>query len=339
MSVALLRKAARTDYTSRLWRKTYSGQRSRGRPCPICSQPMIEVAASDEPEPLMLDVCRACQFVWFDPDEFKNIPAAPPPPKDPDDALPPKAREALALWKVQQMAERQQEEEPSPDAEWKTIPAALGLPVESESTPLQHVPWVTWALALCLILIGAFTLGGDGGAARRLAMVPAEVADKGGFTLFSSFFVHGGWVHLLVNVYFLAIFGDNVEDFLGHWRFGALVLLATLLGNLAHLLGDPRQYLPALGASGGISGMIAFYALKFPRARLDFLNRYTGWLQVPVWTWFFTWVALQVWAAHAQSRGEGYVSALAHLGGALAGVVFWAVWRNLDSEPRRAPSK
>jgi hypothetical protein len=78
-------------------------------------------------------------------------------------------------------------------------------------------------------------------------------------------------MHLAGNLYFLLVFGSNVEDCLGKWRFFALILLATLAGDVLHVLAQPSSIVSCIGASGGISGLIAYYVLKFPHARLDFL--------------------------------------------------------------------
>ena len=82
--------------------------------------------------------------------------------------------------------------------------------------------------------------------------------------------------------YFLFVFGNTVEDFLGRVKFGLLVLFAALGGDILAMSLEPRSHIPSIGASGGISGVIAFYALQFPRARLSFFTR-LYWIQIPAW--------------------------------------------------------
>ena len=92
---------------------------------------------------------------------------------------------------------------------------------------------------------------------------------------------------------------------------------------------------PSIGASGGISGIIAFYALEFPRARLGFLLRYYwrfGWIQIPVWAAFALWILLQFFGVYAQVAGFSNVSALAHLGGTAVGLFFWLIWGRNSKE-------
>ena len=106
---------------------------------------------------------------------------------------------------------------------------------------------------------------------RLLALVPIELFDHAGLGLVSVFFVHGSWWHLLGNMYFLVVFGDNVEDVLGTRRRLLLLLAATIGGSLLQVLGDPHGNIPCVGASGGIAGLIAFYALRFPDVRLGMI--------------------------------------------------------------------
>jgi membrane associated rhomboid family serine protease len=102
-------------------------------------------------------------------------------------------------------------------------------------------------------------------------------------------------------------------------------------------MADPRGAVPCIGASGGISGLIAFYALKFPHARLGILFRYYyvyfKWIQFPAWVAFILWILLQFWGAYKQIAGFSNVSALAHLGGTALGVLLWAVWKKTESQP------
>jgi membrane associated rhomboid family serine protease len=138
---------------------------------------------------------------------------------------------------------------------------------------------------------------------------------------------------LLGNLYFFITFGDNVEDYLGHKRFALLLVAATLTGAALHIAINPSSDIPCVGASGGISGLIAFYAFRFPEARLGWLFRmglYFRWIRIPAWGWFGIWMLFQALGLILQVSGLSRVSAAAHLGGVLAGVLFWALWRKSD---------
>ena len=164
-------------------------------------------------------------------------------------------------------------------------------------------------------------------AVASFALVPDEWWRLGGVTMITSFFVHGSPMHLIGNMYFLMIFGDNVEDFVGRGRFLLLLLLSTLAGDLFHILAHPDSTMPCVGASGGISGVFVFYALQFPQARLGFLfrafYRVFRWISMPAAMALVLWVAYQFVLAGMQMTGLSNVSAMAHLGGAMTGLFFW----------------
>ncbi|MCW5557733.1 MAG: rhomboid family intramembrane serine protease [Verrucomicrobiae bacterium] len=220
-----------------------------------------------------------------------------------------------------------------PEESWMWVPAIFGFPVESETEPLRRYPWVTWGLAFTILLVSALAFTDLETAVGRWGFVPSEAFRWGGLTILTSFFLHGGIWHLIGNLYFLLIFGDNVEDYVGRWRFGALILGATVAGALVHLLFDPGSRVPAVGASGGLSGILLFYALRFPHARLGFLFRfslYFRWIEISAWGALVLWLMLQLIFLGIQWTGAGEVAATAHLGGALAGWGFWHWWRHHD---------
>jgi membrane associated rhomboid family serine protease len=302
---------------------------------------MSEVFMGVAGETLKLGVCKRCEFVWFDATEYESIPPLPPKPKDPlevdEKDLPQAAREALALYKVQQIAERAREEDPEPDANWKAVPALLGLPVEMDSDPLTRIPWATFSLTAIIALISIRAFFDLKNAVEQFGLIPDQAWRYGGLTFLTSFFLHAGIFHLVSNLYFLIVFGIHVENYLGWKRWLFLVGSAATAGNLLHVMADPRGAVPCIGASGGISGLIAFYALKFPHARLGILFRYYyvyfKWIQFPAWVAFILWILLQFWGAYKQIAGFSNVSALAHLGGTALGVLLWAVWKKTESQP------
>jgi membrane associated rhomboid family serine protease len=280
---------------------------------------------------LELDACKPCWAVWFDAKEFESVPGE---VIESQDNLILRGREALAMEKVRQLQE-QQINAPEPDADWKTLPAAFGLPVETHTTALSRTPVLTWSLSLVILAVSVLAFFNLEAVVEHWGLVPAEFWRRGGLTLISAFLLHGGFWHLAGNLYFLLIFGDNVEDYLGRWRWLLLLAAATLAGDVAHILADPYSTIPCIGASGGISGIIVFYALAFPRARLSFLLRYFYvrffWIQLPAWIALVLWIALQTWGAYAQVKGFSNVSALAHLGGAGAGFLAWLAWHRAST--------
>ncbi len=286
---------------------------------------MCDVLADAKHGDVHLDVCTRCQMAWFDRQEYEQFPPAPPP-----QALSPQVREAFARYQLEIDERRRRGPEigrdDGPEETWKWIPALFGLPVEEDSS-LASWPWLTWALVALLVVTFALTQSNLTEVVRQFGLIPAEPWRHGGATLVTSFFIHGSWLHVLGNVYFLWIFGDNVEEDLGRWQYAFVVLLATLAGDAAHIAFDVRPQIPCVGASGGIAGVLTYYALRFPNARLRFLFRYVfifRWLHVPAYFALAIWIALQFVTAYLQRHAAGDVSGLAHLGGASAGVAAWA---------------
>lgn len=159
--------------------------------------------------------------------------------------------------------------------------------------------------------------------------VSAELAcvidgSSGGRTLFSSMFMHGGWMHLIGNLWFLWIFGDNVEDRLGSARFVGFYLLCGLAAAAAQIATNPASPVPMVGASGAIGGVMGAYALLYPRARIQtliFLGFFITTIAVPAFVMLGYWFALQLLGGlPALGQSGGGVAFWAHIGGFLAGV-------------------
>lgn len=327
VAVPILRKVVYEQAIKALWVSAQSGAVGRRR-CPTCGNRMCEASASGVP----LDVCKLCQFVWFDPREFEQLPAAPVPKQEA--GLPQAVREAIAVYEVKQMQERLEEEGPPED--WQRVPAVFGLPVECNSQGITRLPVLTWSVSLVVLIVSIVGFIKGETFVRELALIPADLWRLNGITLISSFFVHGGVIHLVSNLYFLLIFGDNVEEHLGWRRFGLLLLAATIAGSLLHASGDPHSKTPCIGASGGISGVIVFYAMKYPRARLGlYLSAWYrwSWVQFPAWAGLAAWVFLQGVGLVQQLSGFSNVSALAHIGGAAVGFAFWVMWKDKGAVP------
>ncbi len=166
-------------------------------------------------------------------------------------------------------------------------------------------------------------------------MIPAKFTRHFGLTFVTSFFLHGGLFHLIGNLYFLIVFGDNTEDVLGKGRYLLLVAAAAMVGDVTHILADPRAAVPCIGASGGISGILAYYCLRFPRASVGMVW-WLRWFRLPVGLMFALWVLTQIVGAMWVSAGMGNVAVFAHLGGAAVGVLFW-LWTRRSLSMDTAP--
>lgn len=329
LGLDLLRRTFRGEQLNDVWQRVVHEEGVLAAPCPGCGNAMREIIAAGPP----LEVCRVCHFFWFDAGELQRLSPLPAPAPAPE--MPPAARQALAIAKVQMMAEAERDDlrGEAPDELWKRLVGYFGLPVEIDDDGLDSVPWLTWSLAALVVVVSLLAMQDLERAVAQWGLVPAAWDRSGGLTLLTSFFLHGGILHLVGNLYFLIIFGDNVECRLGRWRYLLLVAGASLVGDAAHIALDPHSMVPCMGASGGISGIIVYYALKFPKARLAFNFRLFWWFRLPAWFALLLWVLLQGIGIWQQLGGFSRVSAAAHLGGAAAGLLAWVLWRRRGPLP------
>ncbi len=152
-------------------------------------------------------------------------------------------------------------------------------------------------------------------------------------TLFTSLFMHGGWLHLGGNMLFLWIFGDNVEHRIGHGLYVVFYLVAGVIASFAQILIDTDSVIPTLGASGAISGVLGAYLVMFPTNRVTvFLFRFL--VPVPAIVAIGMWGVLQVVSGLAAPAGAGGVAYMAHIGGLVAGIAAGLLFRMIFNEPR-----
>jgi membrane associated rhomboid family serine protease len=138
------------------------------------------------------------------------------------------------------------------------------------------------------------------------------------FTLLTSMFMHGGIMHIFGNMLYLWIFGDNLEDRLGHLRFAVFYLVCGIIAALAHVFTDPNSVIPTLGASGAISGVLGGYLLLFPRRRVTAIIFYNV-VQIPAFLALGIWIGYQILSNYLTPAGVGGVAYMAHIGGFVAG--------------------
>jgi len=346
VTIPVMRRMMDADYVNQLWRTAKDLPRNEnGLPCPLCANGMTVVQNLDAngEASIHVDVCRSCHAVWFDTHEMEQVlewTELSPEEKKPE--LSARAKEVLAMAEVERIRERANREEaiqgPPPADGWSAVLTVFGLPAEEDVPPTNLIPWVTWGAILLMAAATAWAIWVNPQAIEQWGLIPAEAFRHGGATFLTSFFLHAGWIHLLGNAAFLAVFGDNVEDFLGHARFALMLIGAGLAGDVLHMALEPRGEIPAVGASGGISGVIVFYALQFPKARLVYLFRfglYFRWVRFSALTGLLVWVVLQGVGVWEQVSGQSGVSSLAHLGGAaFGGIWWWLARRKEDGEVR-----
>lgn len=156
---------------------------------------------------------------------------------------------------------------------------------------------------------------------------PGAACEVGGLrygSLITSMFMHGGWMHLVGNMWFLWVFGNNIEDSMGHARYLVFYLICGALAAAAHLASAPGSPIPTVGASGAISGIMGAYLILYPRVRvftLFFFVIFIRVIPVPAWVMLLWWFGLQVLSGSVSAGSGGGVAFWAHVGGFVAGVV------------------
>jgi membrane associated rhomboid family serine protease len=185
--------------------------------------------------------------------------------------------------------------------------------------PSRTTPYVTIGIIALNVLAFWFELSLSPGTRqvfiREYGIVPASLA---WFGLFSSMFLHGGWLHIIGNMWYLWIFGDNVEDRMGHGRYLVFYLLCGLVAGLAHAFVNPDSFVPTIGASGAVAGVMGAYFVLYPRSRvlaLIPLFIFIEIVEIPAVFFLGFWFVMQLFS------GAG---SIAHTTGSQGGVAFWA---------------
>jgi membrane associated rhomboid family serine protease len=183
--------------------------------------------------------------------------------------------------------------------------------------------------------------------ARLLRLYPClEYSSSGppvALDLFTAMFLHGGWLHLLGNMLYLWIFGNNIEDVLGPVRFFIFYMLCGILASLAQVVADPTGLIPTIGASGAIAGVLGAYLVLFPRARVQsliFVFYFIRFVEIPAVIVLGFWFVLQFFNGLASLgiQGMGGVAYFAHIGGFVAGaglIYLFRIGQGPDPPQRR----
>jgi membrane associated rhomboid family serine protease len=228
-----------------------------------------------------------------------------------------------------------------------------------DANPTRRPPVVTIGLIAACIAVFVWELAiqssqGDRGLARLFrdyGLVPANLtAQLGGdqadelyqvvLTMFSSMFLHGGWIHLIGNMLYLWIFGNNIEDRLGRFWFLLFYLAGGVVAAISQVIVGPESEVPLVGASGAIAAVLGAYLVLYPRARVlsvVFLAFFFQFIEVPAVIVLGLWFVLQLvsgFASLGAANATGGVALFAHIGGFIAGVVVGIVVRGIGAGGR-----
>lgn len=202
------------------------------------------------------------------------------------------------------------------------------LPIGDDDSGRRLTPVVTYVLIAINVFFFLLELTNGDAFIERWAFVPGRfLADPVGefVTLFTSMFMHAGWAHLLGNMLYLWIFGDNVEDRLGHGLFMVFYILCGLGATFAQMAFNTASNVPNLGASGAIAGVLGAYIVMFPRGRVNVLlgrvvTPMSALIVIGFWIVIQIFSQISVFTASSQTEGGG-VAYMAHIGGFVAGVI------------------
>ncbi len=212
------------------------------------------------------------------------------------------------------------------------------LPIGDDNSARRITPIVTYALIAINILFFLVELSAGEDFIRQWSVIPRELLANpvGEFiTVFTAMFMHAGWLHLGSNMLYLWIFGDNVEDRLGHAKFLIFYLLCGIAATYAQVLVNPNSNIPNLGASGAIAGVLGAYLIMFPGGRVRvMLGR--GIIPMPAIVVIGFWALLQVFSSFGAVSNEGGVAYMAHVGGFVAGMVLGLLFGGLQRSQLRS---
>lgn len=220
------------------------------------------------------------------------------------------------------------------------------LPI-GDVNPRRHFPLATAVIIAINVLVFLYELTLPEDSLRSFVLqagvVPYQVTRSFGLpavtSLFTSMFLHGGWVHIIGNMLYLWIFGDNIEDYFGRVGYVFFYFLAGIAAALTHIVFDPLSTVPTIGASGAIAGVLGAYLVLFPRARvrtLIFFFRFVRFTELPALVVLGFWFILQLFSGLASigASASGGVAWFAHIGGFVLGLLVGLIFRK--RRPRTA---
>jgi membrane associated rhomboid family serine protease len=212
-----------------------------------------------------------------------------------------------------------------------------------DSQPSYSKPLVTVSLIAVNVLIFLYQLSLDSFSLNQFiasfGLIPSRLRPE---ALVTSMFLHGGWMHVIGNMWFLWIYGDNVEDTLGHAKYLLFYVLCGVAAGLVHMVFNADSRIPTIGASGAIAGVMGAYVVKFPRSRIVtlvpvffFLTTFEIPASVILVYWFVVQFFSGFWTMGASHLSQGGVAWFAHVGGFVAGILLIYVLRPRDRYRRR----
>ena len=213
-----------------------------------------------------------------------------------------------------------------------------------DSQPSYSKPVITVLIIVINLLVFLFEFSLDPYTLNAFIATYGLVPDQFHFSaIFTSMFLHGGWLHVLGNMWFLWIFGDNIEDILGHDKYLLFYLVCGVAAAISQTFLNPFSRVPMVGASGAIAGVMGAYLVKFPRAQIRTLVTLFVFFfltDVPAWAMLIYWFVIQLFSgvgsiASSQYTQGGGTAFFAHVGGFVTGIVLIKVLGTREPYSRR----
>ncbi|KXB05158.1 hypothetical protein AKJ49_01365 [candidate division MSBL1 archaeon SCGC-AAA382A03] len=225
----------------------------------------------------------------------------------------------------------------------------------TERTPILTISLVVVNLVLFVLtlfylpsdqsILGALIYGSENPIVFEYGMKPINIIHgEQLYTIFTSMFLHGNLFHVLSNIWFLWIFGDNIEDLFGRKKFLIIFFLSGIFASLAHALFNPNSPIPTVGASGAVAGILGAYVVKYPKANIVTIFIFFFFIQffrIPSFVFIGIWIIMQLLSATVSTLGNVSVTVAywAHIGGFIAGAILAFVLKERISKTEKIISE
>lgn len=330
-----------SERAEELLRIDRGGHWAEKRTCPSCEHKMSEIFLNENKHFLVLDICKDCRLFWFDPHEYDSIPKRNfnSRRKRLEQLGVEKAKEKLASSdegdddakyshaKLISAYAKHSQIQDAPDNEWRNLITFLGLPMEWEEDRRKKLPWVSWLLVVIVFITSMCSFPSPSMFSENFALAPAKLSLEKSYTLLTHIFIHSNIVHLLSNLYFLKVFGDNLEDIFGEITYIFFIAITAITSGLFYVVLNQGSEIPAVGISGSVAAIMAFYALELSERKLalGYFNVFYGfqYLKIPVLFAYLIWLFFQ---SISYAYGDPDILRIAyeaHIGGMFMGFILW----------------
>ncbi len=308
-----------------LWNQSFKANSHETRTCPSCvgSMKVFNFNIPSGNTSIEVDLCRPCKSIWLDSNEEAQLAGpnelTPSTPKILNTAT--AAASSTAFPPIEQGKKNSHFQSARPPGGLATLITLMGMPIELKKDVHKKPPIITWLL-IVFSVISSFMAFTDETLFNFLQFSTNKPFAEQIRSSVTVFFVHGGWMHLIGNMYFLFVFGDNVESDLGKFRYILLVVLGTLVSTFAFTFTD-NSGIPLVGASGGISALMGYYLLRFPKRKFV-VSYFLNWFYISSMVFGALYILKDL---AGMFMGGSNVAHISHLSGVVIGAIFYFIFK------------